>query len=160
MARIHVNLQVGNLDESLAFYNRLFGAPPTVRKSDYAKWMLEDPRINFSIATTSGEPRIEHLGIQAESREELAVLRGRLSQDDPAIDHEGETVCCYARSDKTWITDAQDVSWELFYTHGSADSNHGEAEGGRAAGGDACCATGCCETDAASEPTAEASQCC
>jgi len=145
MKRMHVNVQVRDLDESLAFYTGLFGAGPDVRKHDYAKWMLDDPKINFSIAVTGGAPGLRHVGIQADSREELAVLRQRAAAAGGRIREEGETVCCYARSDKTWITDAQGLTWEMFYTFGAADERP-TARPARAdeSGAKSCCEPGCC----------------
>ena len=125
MKRIHVMLRVKNLDESVKFYSALFDSAPTVSKPDYAKWMLEDPRVNFSIAENPGGYGIEHLGIQAESPAELQELRSRIARAGGFVRNEGETTCCYANSDKTWIVDAQAVAWEAFYTSGVARSYYG-----------------------------------
>lgn len=125
MMRIHVNLAVEDLDGSVEFYTRLFGASPTVRKHDYAQWRLDDPAVNFAVGSRSGRSGIEHLGIEAGGREELEVLRERVAQV-PSTTHEGETVCCYARSDKSWVTDDAGISWELFYTHGTSETFAGE----------------------------------
>lgn len=151
MQRLHVNLQVADLDASARFYSGLFDAEPTVRKDDYAKWMLDDPRVNFSIVARGGEPGFGHLGIQAETPEELAELRrriGRLSedtdQDASRVDDEGQTVCCYHRSDKTWVSDDQGVAWEAFHTSGTSDtfdSSDTFDDGYEAAPGSA---AGCC----------------
>ncbi len=121
MKRMHVMLKVNNLNESVEFYRTLFGTKPTVQKDDYAKWMLDDPRVNFSIAERAGEKGIEHLGIQAESEEELEELRGNISRTHGLAKEEGKTTCCYANSDKSWITDPQGVSWEAFYTFGESE---------------------------------------
>jgi catechol 2,3-dioxygenase-like lactoylglutathione lyase family enzyme len=140
MKRVHVNLRVRDLEQSVAFYRRLLGAAPTVLEPDYAKWMLDDPRVNFAIGLGAGAPGLEHLGIQAETPEELDELRGRLAGSPAAVEHEGETVCCYARSDKSWVTDAQDVTWELFYTHGSAEAYHaGQEDAAAVKRGERCC---------------------
>lgn len=121
MKRLHVNVSVRDLDASVRFYSTLFAAEPTVRKPDYAKWMLEDPRVNFAVSSTCGaEPGIEHLGIQVEDRAELDEVYARLEQAGGATLDEGDTVCCYARSTKQWIQDPQGVTWETFLTHGDA----------------------------------------
>lgn len=146
MLRMHAMVRVNDLDASIRFYSALFGHEPTVRKSDYAKWMLDEPRLNFSIADkpgVDGEVGIEHLGIQAESAEELAVLRERIGKAGGTVDNEGETTCCYANSDKTWVVDAQGVAWEAFYTHGEA-STYYPPDGDSASDDDACCDDACC----------------
>lgn len=145
MKRLHVMLKVEDLEASIRFYSALFAAEPTKRKPDYAKWMLEDPRVNFSIAPAPGEAGIEHLGIQAETPEELAELRERIGRAGGSVDDEGETTCCYARSDKTWVVDGQGVSWEAFHTFADADSYHGESRPAEAS----CCAPDCCSPAAA-----------
>lgn len=144
MKRLHVMIKVRDLDASLSFYRALFAAEPTVEKPDYAKWMLDDPRVNFSIGVAgSDDAGIEHLGIQAESPDELAELRERIGNAGGTVENEGETTCCYADSDKTWVVDGQGVAWEAFYTHGAAASYRSAAAEGRAAG---CCDPGCCAT--------------
>jgi catechol 2,3-dioxygenase-like lactoylglutathione lyase family enzyme len=125
---MHVMLRVKDLDEATRFYSSLFDAAPTKQKSDYAKWMLDNPRINFSIAEKDGEFGIEHLGIQAETPEELEELRERIDRAGGTVNNEGETTCCYATSDKTWVVDQQGVSWEAFYTSGEADTYNAESE--------------------------------
>ena len=129
MLRIHIMIRVRNLDTSIRFYQELFDAPPTVQKADYAKWMLEDPRINFSVAPADEvrPPGVAHLGLQAESAEELEVVRGRIDRAGGTVRNEGETTCCYANSDKTWVVDGQGVAWEAFYTHGESATYHGQA---------------------------------
>ncbi|MGD8426298.1 MAG: ArsI/CadI family heavy metal resistance metalloenzyme [Balneolaceae bacterium] len=122
MKRMHVMLKVKNLSESIEFYRTLFGAEPTVQKKDYAKWMLDDPRVNFSIAERAGTKGIEHLGIQAESDKELDELRAHIGRAKGLAREEGNTTCCYANSDKTWITDPQGVDWEAFYTFGESET--------------------------------------
>lgn len=121
MKRMHVMLKVNNLNESVEFYRTLFGVEPTKQKEDYAKWMLDDPRLNFSIAVREGAKGIEHLGIEAESKEELEELRANIDRTHGLKREEGETTCCYANSDKSWITDPQGVSWEAFHTFGESD---------------------------------------
>jgi lactoylglutathione lyase len=118
MKRFHVHAHVENLDASIAFYSKLFGAAPTRRESDYAKWMLDDPRINFAISTRGGAPGVDHLGIQTDSEAELSELKERARSADMTLLDEGETACCYARSDKYWLTDPQGIAWEQFHTLG------------------------------------------
>ena len=120
MKRLHVHVGVDDLDQSIRFYSTLFGADPTVTKPDYAKWMLEDPRVNFAISSGNAHKGIEHLGIQVESPDELQEVYGRLKSADRPILEEGATTCCYARSEKSWIADPQGVVWEAFLTNGEA----------------------------------------
>jgi catechol 2,3-dioxygenase-like lactoylglutathione lyase family enzyme len=121
MKRLHVHMSVGDLDQSIRFYSTLFAAPPTVVKPDYAKWMLEDPRVNFAISTHSvGAPGIDHLGIQVEDGEELQEIYGRLKEAEGPVLEEGKTTCCYAESEKSWTLDPQGVSWETFLTTGES----------------------------------------
>lgn len=121
MKRLHVHVGVEDLDRSVSFYSSLFGAPPSVVKGDYAKWMLDDPRVNFAISTGNHAAKgIEHLGIQVESGEELAEVYGRLKAADRPVLEEGATTCCYAQSEKSWIVDPDGVVWEAFLTNGDA----------------------------------------
>lgn len=121
MKRLHVHVGVEDLDRSIAFYSTLFGAPPSVTKPDYAKWMLDDPRVNFAISSGQhAAPGIEHLGIQVESDAELAEVYGRLKAADRPVLEEGATTCCYAKSEKSWIADPDGVVWEAFFTSGEA----------------------------------------
>jgi catechol 2,3-dioxygenase-like lactoylglutathione lyase family enzyme len=121
MKRLHVHMSVGDLDQSIRFYSTLFAAAPTVVKSDYAKWMLEDPRVNFAISTHSGgAPGIDHLGIQVEDGGELQEIYGRLKEAEGPVLEEGKTTCCYAQSEKSWTLDPQGVSWETFLTTGES----------------------------------------
>lgn len=119
MKRFHIHLHVADLEQSIGFYSRLFAAQPTRVESDYAKWMLDDPRINFAISTRGDGVGIDHLGIQAESAEELAELKAHAESADAALLDEGETTCCYARSEKHWVTDPQGIAWEQFHTLGN-----------------------------------------
>ncbi|UGB39195.1 ArsI/CadI family heavy metal resistance metalloenzyme [Frateuria soli] len=162
MNRFHVHLNVADLATSIRFYTALFGAEPTVRKDDYAKWMVEDPQVNFAISSTGRQPGIDHLGIQADSGEALAALGHRLDAAGGALVPEQATVCCYARSDKLWTEDPQGTRWETFHTLGEATTYHaGEAPCAtdgtscspdlraakpRVAKGASCCApgSGCC----------------
>ena len=116
MKRFHVHAHVEDLEASVAFYSRLFAAAPTRLESDYAKWMLEDPRINFAISTRGGKPGVDHLGFQTDTEEELGELKARAEAADLALLDEGETSCCYARSEKHWVTDPQGIAWEHFHT--------------------------------------------
>lgn len=121
MKRLHVHVGVEDLDRSIAFYSTLFGAAPTVAKGDYAKWMLDDPRVNFAISSGNHAAKgIEHLGIQAESRTELAEVYGRLQAAGRPVLEEGATTCCYAKSEKSWIADPDGIVWEAFLTNGDA----------------------------------------
>ncbi len=120
MKRLHVHIAVENIDESIRFYSRLFAADPTVRKDDYAKWLLDDPRMNLAISARATRPGIEHLGIQVEDREELAEVYARLERAEGPVLEEGAITCCYARSEKSWIEDPQSVKWETFLTTGES----------------------------------------
>lgn len=126
MKRLHVHVGVSDLAASIQFYSTMFGAAPSVEKPDYAKWMLEDPRVNFAIsqgreAGTLGVG-VSHLGVQAETAEELADVSARLAAAGRPVLEEGATTCCYAKSDKSWISDPDGVVWEAFHTTGEATS--------------------------------------
>lgn len=140
MKRFHVHAHVENLQASIAFYSKLFGADPTRVEGDYAKWMLEDPRINFAISTRGGKPGVDHLGFQTDTEEELAELKTRAQAADMALLDEGETTCCYARSEKYWITDPQGIAWEQFHTLGNIPV-FSESAKPAAQPESACCAT-------------------
>jgi catechol 2,3-dioxygenase-like lactoylglutathione lyase family enzyme len=116
MKRFHVHISVDDLDANVRFYSTIFGAPPTVLKPDYAKWMVDDPRINFAISQRGRKPGVDHLGVQVESETELSTLRKQVSAAEIAMLDQPNTTCCYARSDKYWITDPQGVAWETFHT--------------------------------------------
>lgn len=118
MKRFHVHVAVEDLQQSVRFYATLFGAAPTVLESDYAKWMLENPRVNFAISARGGAAGVQHLGIEAEDSAELAEVYDRLKRAERPVLDEGSTTCCYARSEKQWIADPQGVAWETFLTHG------------------------------------------
>ncbi len=120
MKRFHVHVSVKDLAQSVRFYSTLFGAEPSVLKDDYAKWMLEDPRVNFAISTRAFSAGVDHLGLQVDDGEELAALEERLRRADAAMLTESDTTCCYARSDKHWVADPQGVAWEAFHTLGEA----------------------------------------
>jgi hypothetical protein len=120
MKRLHVHVSVEDIAQSVRFYSTLFAAEPTVVKPDYAKWMLDDPRVNFAISARSEETGLDHLGIQVETPDELHEVYGRLKQADRPILEEGATTCCYAQSEKSWIADPQGLSWETFLTSGES----------------------------------------
>lgn len=120
MKRLHVHIAVDDLPRSVAFYSTLFATPPSVLKDDYAKWMLDDPRVNLAISARGAAVGIEHLGIQAETGEELAEVYARLKAADAPVLEEGATVCCYAQSEKSWVNDPSGVAWEVFHTVGES----------------------------------------
>ena len=121
MKRLHVHVGVSDLDQSIRFYSTLFAAEPSVVKGDYAKWMLDDPRVNFAISAGNHAAKgIEHLGIQADSTDELSEVYGRLKAAQRPVLEEGKTTCCYAKSEKSWIADPDGVVWEVFFTTGEA----------------------------------------
>ena len=124
MKRFHVHVHVSDLARSVAFYSKLFATEPARTETDYAKWMLEDPRINFAISTRGGQPGVDHLGIQTDDAAELAELKSRADAADMALLDEGETTCCYARSEKHWVTDPQGIAWEHFHTLDSIPTFH------------------------------------
>ena len=116
MKRFHVHVHVDDLAKSVAFYSKLFAAKPARIESDYAKWMLDDPRINFAVSTRGDRPGVDHLGFQTDDAAELAELKSRAEAADMALFDEGETSCCYAHSEKHWVTDPQGIAWEHFHT--------------------------------------------
>lgn len=116
MKRFHVHLHVQDLPQSIGFYSKLFAAEPARLESDYAKWMLEDPPVNFAISTRGSSTGIDHLGIQTDNADELVALKARAQAADMALLDEGNTSCCYARSEKHWVTDPQGIAWEHFHT--------------------------------------------
>lgn len=135
MNRFHVHLSVSNLDDSIRFYSQLFATAPAVVKPDYAKWMLEDPRVNFAISITGRAPGVDHLGIQVDDGDELVALGKRLDAIGSTLVPELDATCCYARSDKLWTEDPQGTRWETFHTAGDAVNY--------------CAANGACVTDGA-----------
>ena len=120
MKRLHVHVGVEDLASSIRFYSTLFAAEPTVTQEDYAKWMLDDPRVNFAISQRGNDAGIRHLGVQVEDRSELADMYSRLQRAETAVLEEGATTCCYAKSEKSWIADPQGVQWETFLTTGES----------------------------------------
>jgi len=153
MKRFHVHLHVDDLERSIGFYAKLFDAAPVRVERDYAKWMLEDPRINFAISTRGTQAGVDHLGFQTDDADELAAMKQRAQDADMALLDEGQTTCCYARSDKHWVTDPQGIAWEHFKTLGDIPVFK------EAAPSDA--ASACCTPTAGSETAAaESSACC
>ncbi len=142
MKRLHVHVAVDDLQRSIVFYSALFAARPSVTKPDYAKWMLDDPRVNFAISTRGGRVGLDHLGIQAEDKDELREIYGRLHQADGNVIEQGQTSCCCAKSEKSWIDDPAGISWETFLTTGES-TDYGDGSGERDARvvhSQACCA--------------------
>jgi hypothetical protein len=132
MKRMHVHVAVDDLQRSIGFYSALFAAEPSVVKSDYAKWMLDDPRVNFAISTRGRQPGLDHLGIQAENADELTEIYARLHKADGDSIEQGATNCCYANSEKSWIDDPAGISWETFLTTGE-NTDYGDGSGERVA---------------------------
>lgn len=152
MKRLHLHVSVADLDTSIGFYSTLFGAAPSVTKDDYAKWMLEDPRVNFAISARGGATGVDHVGVQVDSAEELQELAGRLkAAGETTLDQEA-TTCCYAKSDKAWVADPSGVRWETFYTFGEAVT-YGEDEAASPSGAPvlegAAASSACCGSPAA-----------
>lgn len=142
MKRFHVHVGVADLDQSIAFYSGLFGQEPTLAKPDYAKWMLEDPQVNFAISSREGAPTgVQHLGVQAEAAPELKDIYDRLKAADRPVLEEGMTNCCYSRSEKSWISDPDGVVWEAFMTVGDATVYGGDADPTPQAEADGPCCT-------------------
>jgi predicted enzyme related to lactoylglutathione lyase len=132
MKRMHVHVAVADLEQSIGFYSALFATQPNVVKADYAKWMLDDPRVNFAISTRGKQPGLDHLGIQVESQDELQEVYGRLREAGGNVIEQGHTTCCYAKSEKSWIDDPAGIAWETFFTTGES-TDYGDGTGERAA---------------------------
>ena len=152
MKRFHVHVAVPDLQESIRFYSTMFGVQPTVTKDDYAKWMLEDPRVNFAISQRGGKAGINHLGFQVDEAAELAAIQARLDAADAKGLEEKGVSCCYAKSDKYWVTDPAGVPWESFQSLGSVPFYDGERA--------AATAGACCTPDAKAEAQAADAACC
>jgi predicted enzyme related to lactoylglutathione lyase len=150
MKRMHVHVAVEQLGRSISFYSALFDAQPAVVKADYAKWMLDDPRVNFAISTRGREPGLDHLGIQVESETELHEVYARLREAGGAIVEQGQTSCCYAKSEKSWIDDPAGISWETFHTTGES-THYGDGTGERVAR--VAHEKSCCAPQVVAEPT-------
>ncbi len=161
MKRFHVHVAVPDLRKSIRFYSTMFGAEPAVVKDDYAKWMLEDPRVNFAISQRGGASGVNHLGFQVDQPSELEEIHGRLQAADAAVEEEKDVACCYSRSNKYWVTDPAGVAWESFESLGTVPFYHGESS---EAGEDACCAPAAVEEQkaacCASSPGEQRKTCC
>lgn len=120
MKRFHVHVSVANLEQSIQFYSTLFDADPTVKKEDYAKWMLDDPRVNFAISRRGDRVGLDHLGIQVEEELSLVEISARLKRAKEEVFEQEKAQCCYAESDKAWVHDPQGIAWETFFTRGSS----------------------------------------
>ena len=138
MKRFHVHVAVDNLQDNIRFYSSVFGAAPAVVKDDYAKWMLDDPRVNFAISTRGAKAGLDHLGLQVESDAELKGMKQNLIAAQAPILEENEKDCCYAKSDKYWVTDPQGIAWETFHTLDSVPV-YGEARPAKRVASAACC---------------------
>ena len=137
MKRFHVHVAVPDLKQSIRFYSTMFGAQPAVLKDDYAKWMLEDPRVNFAISQRGGSAGINHLGFQVDHPSELKEIHSRLQAADAGVTEEKNVSCCYAISDKYWVTDPAGVAWESFHSLGTVPFYNGETKDAEKGG---CCA--------------------
>ena len=146
MKRFHVHVNVNDLDASIRFYSILFGSAPAVHKPDYAKWMLDDPRVNFAISQRDRAAGVDHLGLQAEDGAELEAIRERLVAADAVALSERGTTCCYAHSDKYWAEDPRGVRWETFHTHGEATTYSALVAQSESTKSEACCGpqSSCC----------------
>ena len=142
MKRFHVHVAVPDLGKSIGFYSTLFGAQPSVRKRDYAKWILDEPRLNFAISQRGGRAGIEHLGFQVDSDAELASLHAQISAAGRGVTAEKDAHCCYARSDKYWVTDPAGVAWEAFHTLDPAAAHDADTAEETCEAGNICCAAG------------------
>ena len=156
MRRMHIHVGVKDLEKSIRFYSALFATQPVKTKNDYAKWMLDDPRINFAISTRSGQSGVDHLGLQVDDDSQLQQLRERLKSADLQVDDEGETVCCYAHSDKSWVMDPSDIAWEAFVTMEDAETYSALA----ATEAGACCTPETKGQPDCCEPTEKTTGCC
>ena len=156
MKRLHIHIGVEKLDESIRFYSALFGAAPIKTKSDYAKWLLDDPRVNFAISTRAQKKGVDHLGIQVEEDAELTELLERLKAGNMAIVDEGETVCCYARSEKSWIQDPSGIPWEAYRTMEDVQLFSGELDSPEGA----CCTPEIMGKPDCCEPSKKTAGCC
>lgn len=141
MKRFHVHVHVEDLAKNIAFYSAMFKQQPARTENDYAKWMLTDPPVNFAISTRGDTPGVDHLGIQVESAEELAALKDNATKADMALLDDGETTCCYSRSDKYWVTDPQGIAWEQFHTLDSIPVFSEKRPESNQAAAQACCAS-------------------
>jgi catechol 2,3-dioxygenase-like lactoylglutathione lyase family enzyme len=139
MKRLHVHLAVENLQKNIEFYSTMFGAKPTVQHDDYAKWMLDDPRVNFAISNRSEKLGLDHLGIQAENDQELKNIKQCLDKTQVSIETQEGTACCYAESDKHWVTDPQGIAWESFHSLKDIPTFNDEKEPSESSESSSCC---------------------
>jgi len=164
MKRFHVHVAVSDLDKSIAFYSAMFGEQPSVVKPDYAKWMLEDPRINFAISHRGQTPGVNHLGMQAEDDAELETIHANLQKADTTVVAEKGAHCCYAKSDKYWVTDPQGIAWESFRSLGSiplfGDAEAVPAEPSASCGSGAATSSCCTPASGSSQPDRATRGCC
>jgi catechol 2,3-dioxygenase-like lactoylglutathione lyase family enzyme len=161
MKRFHVHAHVDDLQASVVFYSKMFAAEPARLETDYAKWMLEDPRVNFAISTRGGKPGVDHLGFQTDTEEELADLKARAQAADLTLVDQGTVSCCYARGEKHWVTDPQGIPWEHFHTLANIPVfSERSATVPRESEGSACCAATAREGEAVAVPVGQASGCC
>jgi hypothetical protein len=148
MKRLHVHVAVDNLEDSIRFYSSLFANEPTVQKGDYAKWMLDDPRVNFAISQRGAQSGLNHLGIQVESDAELNEMQSRLKLFQPTVEKEENVYCCYAKSEKYWVKDPQGIAWETFRTLDSipvfGEEPEPHATGDSDSSDQSACAVSCC----------------
>jgi hypothetical protein len=144
MTRLHIHVSVESIEKAVPFYSALFASEPKVVKSDYAKWMLDDPRVNFAISTRGSTPGLDHLGIQVEDREELQEIYGRLRRAGGAVLEVGATTCCYATSEKSWVGDPAGIAWEAFLTTGESTTYGGSSKAESGARIAHAQATACC----------------
>jgi predicted enzyme related to lactoylglutathione lyase len=157
MKRLHVHVAVEDIPNAVGFYSTLFAAKPAVVKPDYAKWMLDDPRVNFAISTRGRQPGLDHLGIQVESGDELGEVYGRLRKAGNNVVEQGQTACCYAKSEKAWIDDPAGIAWEAFFTTGEI-TQYGDGTGERQAR--LAHEKVCCDQQSASRPAPQTAACC
>ncbi len=160
MKRFHVHVHVDDLARNIGFYSKLFAAEPTRVEGDYAKWMLDDPRINFAISTRGSGTGVDHLGLQTDDPAELAQMKAQAQAADLALMDSGEVSCCYARSDKYWLTDPQGVAWEQFHTLNSIPLFSDAPPASADAGATACCAQQAPQGTPLGIPVKAASSCC
>jgi len=149
MKRLHLHISVDSLPDSIRFYSTLFGAQPSVQKPDYAKWMLDDPLVNFAISQRGAKSGLDHVGIQADNDKELVEIKARLDAADMSVLSQQGTTCCYAKSDKHWVVDPSGIAWETYHTLESAPTFNDSNEHSDSA---------CCAPIISNTPSAQAVQ--
>lgn len=163
MKRFHIHVGVKNLNESIQFYSTVFGQKPSKVKEDYAKWMLEDPRINFAISTRANVVGVDHLGLQVDEEQELSAITERMKNADLGVYDEGTTTCCYAESNKAWVKDPSGIAWEAYHTMADADLFNDKSKNSESSA-NACCAPSSIKVEASSccppTPSKSKSSCC